>query len=351
MRHSPYNVPVAETNQILQDLLTRRVLLLDGATGTELTRRGVPTPLPLWSTDALRTHPDVVRAIHRDYAEAGADIIVANTFRSNVRALREAELFDQGEALNRRAVELARQGVEDGVAKGVSHGGDSLRATPDPEHGGDRGAPDEDHVGESTGHRAEQPLVAVSIAPVEDCYHPERVPDERTLDEEHGQMLAWLSAAGPDVVWIETMNTVREARAAAQAAGRERLPMIVSFVVRENGDLLSGESLEDAVAAVEPFAPIALGLNCIPPDGVTRNLSRLRAATDRPLIAYAHIGNAEPTHGWSFRQDVSPEQYVEHAQRWIEIGARIVGGCCGTTPEYISALRKFLNTSQSATAV
>ena len=344
-----------DTKHIFQDLLARRVLLLDGATGTELTRRGVPTPLPLWSTDALRTHPDVVRAIHRDYAEAGADIIVANTFRSNVRALREAELLDQGGALNRRAVELARQGVKEGAAGASVHcrerTRDAIRTTSGQDHDNDRGAPDEDHVGESTGHRAEQPLVAVSIAPVEDCYHSERVPDERTLDEEHGQMLAWLSAAGPDVVWIETMNTVREARAAAKAAGRARLPMIVSFVVRENGDLLSGESLEDAVAAVEPFAPIALGLNCIPPDGVTRNLPRLRAATDRPLVAYAHIGNAEPTHGWSFRQDVSPQQYVEHAQRWIEIGARIVGGCCGTTPEYISALRKFLNTSHSATVV
>ena len=118
--------------------------------------------------------------------------------------------------------------------------------------------------------------------------------------------------------------------------------MVVSFVVKEDGDLLSGESLEEAVEALEPFDPIAFGLNCIPPSGLTRNLPRLRAATDLPLIAYAHLGNPEPITGWSFSQDVSPEDYAEEAARWIDMGARIIGGCCGTTPEHIAALRSLV---------
>ena len=161
--------------------------------------------------------------------------------------------------------------------------------------------------------------------------------------DEHARMMAWLSTAGLDLIWIETMNTVREARAAARAASNENLPFVVSFVVRENGDLLSGEAVEDAIAAVEPFEPLAIGLNCIPPEGMTRNLPRLRAGTRRPLIAYAHLGNPEPITGWSFAQDISAEEYVEHASRWIEIGARIVGGCCGTTPAHISALRPLVD--------
>jgi len=282
-----------------------RVLVLDGATGTELTRRGVPTPLPLWSARALLEAPDVVRAIHRDYVAAGADIIVANTFRTNVRTLRGAGLLSRGEALNRLAVQLVREAIADVAPK-------------------------------------RRVFVAASVAPVEDCYHPERVPPPNVLEREHAQMLDWLAQAGPDLIWIETMNTVREALAAAQAARQRGMPFVVSFVVREDGNLLSGEPLEQVVEQVEPLEPLAFGLNCIPPAGMTRNLPRLRAATRRPPIAYAHIGNPEPICGWSFSQEIPPADYAAEARRWVDIGARIVGGCCGTTPEHIRALREVI---------
>lgn len=280
-------------------------MILDGATGTELTRRGIATNLPLWSTGALLDHPETVQAIHRDYVEAGADIIVANTFRTNLRTLREAGMENAGQRLNALAVELARSAVAEVDRK--------------------------------------RPVrVAASVAPVEDCYHSERVPAEAVLRDEHGQMMVWLEVAGPDLVWIETMNTVREARAAARAAATHDLPFACSFVVNEQGDLLSGEPLEAAVDAVEPFDPLALGLNCIPPDGLTRNLPRLRRATNRPTAAYAHIGNPEPICGWSLSQSVSPAEYAESARRWLELGASIIGGCCGTTPEHIRAIRATL---------
>jgi homocysteine S-methyltransferase len=282
------------------DALARGPLVLDGATGTELTRRGVPTPLPLWSGGALESHPDVVEQIHRDYVQAGADIVVANTFRTNVRTLRGAGRLEEGPNLNRVAVELARRAA------------------------------------------AGRAWVAASVAPLEDCYYPERVPDEAVLRAEHGRMAAWLKAARPDLIWIETMNTIREARAAAEAAADTALPFVVSFVTREGGDLLSGESLEEAVAAVDAFAPLAIGLNCIPPKGVSANLPRLRRATQRPLAAYAHIGNPDPINGWSFSQTIAPSVYAECAREWLDLGASIIGGCCGTTPEHIRAAAAIL---------
>lgn len=289
----------------LQSALEGRVLILDGATGTELARRGVPTPVPLWSAGALLTHASVVAEIHRDYAVAGADILVANTFRTNPRTLRRAGLLAEGLRLNCLAVDLARQAA---AAAGAAR---------DP-----RSAP----------------RIAASVAPVEDCYSPQLVPDEAALLAEHAEMVRWLADASPDLLWIETMNTVREARAAARCAADAGFEFAVSFVVRENGDLLSGEPLEAAVDVVEPFGPAAIGLNCIPPAGVTAALPRLARATTRPLAAYAHIGNPDPISGWSFSQDVSPTEYARHARRWVELGARIVGGCCGTTPEHIRAL-------------
>lgn len=302
----------------LRDVLHAGTLVLDGATGTELARRGVPTALPLWSAAALRSHPATVEAIHRDYVDAGADVIVANTFRTNARTLARAGLLDEGAHLNRLAVELARRAVRG-----------ALRP-----------------AGEAAPHA---PLVAASVAPVEDCYRPDLVPDEPTLLDEHRQMMRWVAAAEPDLVWIETMNTVREARAAAQAAREAAVPLAVSFVVREGGELLSGEPLERGVAEVAAFEPLAVGLNCIPPDGMTARLprlvecvARLRGRHPPAVAAYAHVGNPDPISGWSFSQSVGPAEYAAHALRWRSLGATIIGGCCGTTPEHVRAVAEAL---------
>ncbi len=286
-------------------------LVLDGATGTELERRGLRTAVPLWSAAALLKRPELVEQIHRDYVAAGADIIVANTFRTNVRTLRAAGLLELGPELNRLAVELCRSRA-------------AIRAG----------------AGETGRFR---PLVAASIGPVADCYCPELVPEEALLADEHAQMVEWLQAARPDLIWIETINTVREVRAAATAVHAAGLPFAISLVTAESGNLLSGEPLEDAVAAVEPLAPLAIGLNCIPPAGVTALLPRLQRATGLPIAVYAHINNPVPIRGWSYAQSTSPAEYAEYARRWRELGALIIGGCCGTTPDHIRALRALLN--------
>ncbi|MEW6197264.1 MAG: homocysteine S-methyltransferase family protein [Planctomycetota bacterium] len=284
----------------LRHRLTGGALVLDGATGTELERRGVGSAAPLWSAAALRQAPEVVAAIHRDYVAAGADLLVANTFRTNPRTLKRAGWGADGGDLNRLAVELARQAAA----------------------GADR-----------------QVLVAASVAPAEDCYEPQRAPDDATLRAEHGELMDWLAVAGPDLIWIETMNTVREARVAAEAAASRGLPLAVSFVVQEGGDLLSGEPLEAAVAEVEPFDPIVVGLNCIPPRGLSVLLPRLRRATGRPVAAYAHINNAVPIRSWSYGQAVPPAEYGRYVRQWLELGAAVAGGCCGTTPGHIEAVR------------
>ncbi len=292
--------------EAIRERLARGGVRLDGAMGTELERRGVAAPLPLWSAAALLSAPEVVATIHREYVAAGADLLVANTFRTNVRTLRAAGCAARGAELNRLAVALARA-----AAASIER----------------------------------QVLVAASVAPVEDCYRPTLVPDARTLSAEHAVMMQWLAAAGPDLVWIETINTIREAQAAAGAAADVGLPFAVSFVVNEAGDLLSGERLADAVAAVEPCQPLALGLNCIPPRGISALLPRLRAGTGRPVAVYAHLSGA-PTPGWNDGQALTPGQYGALARQWRAAGAQIVGGCCGTKPAHIQALAACDNPSR-----
>jgi S-methylmethionine-dependent homocysteine/selenocysteine methylase len=278
-----------------------RPLILDGATGTELERLGVPPDPPLWSTRAIFEAPELVAKVHADHAGAGADIIVTNTFRCGPRALSRAGIEDRGGELVSSAVQLARK---------------------------------------------TNCIVGVSVAPAEDCYQPESVPGPDELDREHQQLADWIAEASPDLVWIETMNTAREAGAAARAASERGLPFAVNFVLSEENTLLSGEPISagfDAVCGTGE-GPVCIGINCIPPKGATKALPRILELADGriPVSVYAHVGNPKPVPGWSFAQVMHSAEYAEAAGRWVSMGASGVGGCCGTTSEYISAIRSTL---------
>ena len=278
----------------------RSPLLLDGACGTELERCGCAGPPPLWSSQALLDAPEQVRTIHAGYVEAGSDILIANTFRTNPRSLQRAGVLEQGQQLNQLAVQLAR---------------DAAAAA-------DRTI-----------------IVAASVAPVEDCYRPDLVPEEAELKRELTQMMEWQLVAQPDLVWIETANNQSEVRLAAAAAAERGLRFAVSFVLQEDGRLLDGSPLDEAVQAVSSFHPLAMGVNCVPPSGVAELLKKLRALTELRLSAYAHIGNAVPIPGWSYSEsNVLAQQYVEHTRQWRAAGADLIGGCCGTTAAHIRAI-------------
>jgi len=282
-------------------------LLLDGAVGTELECRGVDTRGPLWSAVAIDREPALLRAIHAAYVAAGAEILTANTFRTNPRALHRDGIADRGPELCCAALDLAREAAAE----------------------------------------APHPVwVAASVAPVEDCYEPNRVPDDDALAAEHGLMAEWLAAGGVDLIWIETMNTAREARAAAAAARAAGLPFAVHLITRESGDLLDGSPLADAVTTLVPLDPLAIGVNCIPPSAIRPIVERLRSESAIPISVYGHISNAHPLPHWSRMEEQTPAAYADLACAWVAAGARVVGGCCGTRPDHIAAIRARLRPEQ-----
>ncbi len=288
-------------------LSTGPALLLDGATGTELHRRGVDTALPLWSARALITAPGVLTDIHADYARAGADILTADTFRTNRRTLDRAGLSTEVGPLTARAIELARAGAR-------------------------RGAP------------GREILIAGSLAPVEDCYSPELTPPDHELVAEHTELAGHLAAAGADLILVETMPTIREARIAAQAALATGLPTLVGFCCNSDNRLFSGETVAEAAQAILPLGVAALMINCTPSRTIRWPLAELRvAAPGVPLGAYANIGHTDDIVGWTDTADVSPAEYAGMGLDWLGLGARLVGGCCGTRPGHISALRAALD--------
>jgi len=285
-------------------LSIHRPLLLDGAMGTELQRRGVDTGTPLWSAMALTTHPDTVLQIHKDYIDAGADIITTDTFRTTNRTFRRAHLPDRSAELTARAVDLARCACE------------TVR---------DR------HV-----------LVAGSAGPLEDCYRPDLVPPEPELRSEHAELAQRLAAAGVDFILLETMGTIREAVAACSAAADAGKEVVVSFICNDQGDLYGGESITEAVKELLPLEPAGFSINCVSPRFLHLAICLLKSATDLPFAAYGNVGRPGQERTEGFVYDIPAEEYAAYAQDWARTGAAIIGGCCGTTPEYIAALRRII---------
>jgi len=276
-------------------------LLLDGALGTELERRGARSVLPLWSTHALLEAPELVRAVHAEYAAAGVEILTANTFRTQARTLRRAGMQRRAQELGALAVALAREGAA--------------------------------QAGRAC-------WVAGSAPPLEDCYRPDLVPDEQSLAREHDEHARALAEAGADLILVETINRQREGVAAARAARATGLPFVVSFVCNDAAELLSGEPLGPALDTLCDLSPDAVAVNCLPPRAVHRCLSVL-AAQGLPFGVYANLG-APSTDGFTRSDACSPARFAARARGWVEAGARLIGGCCGTTPEHLAAVSEML---------
>lgn len=275
--------------------------------GSDLDRRGLATILPLWSAMGLLERPDLVRQIHLENLLAGADIVTTNTFRTTTRTLSKAGL-DPARAsdLDALAVRLAREA------------------------------------------RAEagrlDTFVAGSIAPLEDCYLPVFETPPEIAVAEHRAQARNLAAAGADLLMVETMPTVTEAEIGLRAAAETGLPATVGFVctMPEPGEpvrLLSGETLRHAVARVSEIDPTAIFVNCAAPAVISAALRELREVTAIPVGAYANVGHVDEDVGWTPDESLTGDRYAADAREWIALGARVVGGCCGTHPGHTLALR------------
>lgn len=287
----------------LHTLSQPRQLILDGATGTELNRRGVDTGLPLWSANALLNDRDAVilQQIHEEYLRAGADILTTNTFRTHRRALAPSGNAHRALELTRRAVEIARAAIANVKS-------DSPK------------------------------FIAGSISTLEDCYRPDLTPTDEELLDEHSDRILHLIECGVDFILIETINSIREAVIAAKLSVVTGTPVVVSFVCNREGKILSGETLTEAANQLLPLGISAIGVNCGPTPNLAKPLAELRQAcgADFPLIAYGNIGYADEKEGWVNTDSEDPLVYCAHALRWQ---VKITGGCCGTTPTHIHQLQ------------
>ena len=274
---------------------------LAGATGTEILRRGFPTKLPLWSAQVLFDKPELLKQIYIDYLNAGADIITTNTFRTQRRTLAKAGLEHETKRINRLAVEIAVDARKEA--------------------------------------NVNRPVyIAGGITTLEDCYRPDLMPEENELRAEHDEQALLLADTPIDFFLLETFNTIKEAVIAAEAVSKTKKPFAVSFTANEQGDILNGDTWDEAARVLEPLHPLALLVNCVPPIIAKKAIQKIKKVTTLPFGAYGNgAGQADNEDGWRFGEADRIQDYLSFCKEWVAEGATLIGGCCGTNHEYTKA--------------
>ena len=293
-----------------------RPILLDGGMGQEIYNRGGKAGYGEWAVAALYEDPDLVREIHTDYIEAGADVITTNSYGTTRMRMRAVGMEDRFESLLRTAGQLAYDARD-------KAGRDDVR-------------------------------IATSLPPLEASYISEF---ELSYDETRAQFAEMMDLLDPyvDIYLGETLSTSFEARAFLEAAKGRGKPTWLALTLVDHGgtDLRGGEKLGDVISQAREYAPDALLINCCTPDSIYAAMPILQE-NGIPFGGYAN-GFVEIPASWEerggvvqleTRQDLSPEVYAGEVKRWIEAGAAIVGGCCETGPAHIKRVRQLIDSGE-----
>jgi len=287
--------------RLIEEMIRARPVITDGAWGTQLQNLGLaPGECPDgWNL----LHPERVRDVARRYVDAGSDVILTNTFRSNRIALAPFGLAESAVALNRAGVELSRA---------------------------------------AAGSRVK---VFASMGPSGTMLMTGEVGAEE-LSSAFGEQARAFAEAGSDAIVVETMSDIEEAKLALAAARATGLPVVVSMVFdsgREKDRTMMGATVEQVAQELTEAGADVVGANCgLGIDGYVPIGRRLRAATDRPIWIKPNAGLPELIDG-AIQYRTGPDHFASHARILRDAGVHFIGGCCGTTPEFIRALKAALS--------
>ncbi len=300
---------------IFQDLLEEKtVLLADGATGTNFFAVGLETGYPpeLWNIE----QPQHVLNLHRDFLAAGSDLILTNSFGGTGYRLKLHQSEHRAGELNLAAAILARQAVQE-------------------------------HF-DNTGKRA---VVAGSIGPTGELFKPLGGLTHEGAVKAFTEQAEALAAGGVDVLWIETISALEEVDAAVEAAASTGLPIAATMTFDTAGKSMMGIDPSDYARHVAGLGVVALGANCgVGPAELMHAMMAMRGAIDATLIAKGNCGIPEYREG-EIHYHGSPELMASYAVLARDAGMKIIGGCCGTTPAHIKAMRHALDNTPIGAAV
>lgn len=289
------NEDTAMNHAEFRELTEKGVVLLDGATGSNLRKAGMPVGVctELWALE----HPEIILQLQSDYVDAGSQIVYAPTFTANRVNLTSRGLESRLEELNRELVRLSKRAV---------------------------------------GNRA---LVAGDITTT-----GKNGKNYDDLLEIYKEQISILADAGADLIIAETMLTLEETAAAVEAAKSVcDLPIMCSMTMEADGTLLFGGSVIEAVETLQEMGADAVGLNCsVGPDQLEAVVSSMKQAARIPLLVKPNAGLPTIDEFGTAHYSMSAADFAIAMKKLVWRGARIVGGCCGTTPEYIRALKDAL---------
>ena len=292
------------TQRFLDLLSRRRCLLADGATGSNLFEMGlVSGDAPeLWNVD----HPDRIKLLHQSFVDAGADIILTNTFGGTRYRLKLHKAEDRVRELNRAAAQLARS-VADAAGRDV--------------------------------------IVAGSMGPTGEILEPLGPLSAADARAAFAEQAVALAEGGADVLWIETLSSREEVEAAIEGAKSTGLPVVSTLSFDTNGRTMMSLTPAELAAIAREHHLAACGSNCgVGPSELVASILNLSTAADPDmvLVAKANCGIPQYVNG-AIRYDGTPELMARYVDLAIDSGARIIGGCCGTSPEHLAAMRKALD--------
>ena len=290
-----------------------KITLLDGGLGQELIKRSSAPPHPLWSTKVMLDEPHLVADIHRDFCDAGARVICLNTYAISRHRLKTyAPEYSVKEMLG-VAVSTARQGIGSASSK------DSVS-------------------------------IVASLPPLNASYDHTVAPDFDSAYEQYSELVT-LQKDTVDGFLLETMSNITEATAGAKAIRDAGVVGAVAFTLSDKDprELRSGETLEAAIAAVKPYTPDAIMVNCSTPEVVTEGL-KIALKSGVRCGAYANgftsveaLVPGSTVDRLSSRVDLGPAEYLAFVKTWLEMGVQIIGGCCEIGPDHIRAIRTYLD--------
>lgn len=284
--------------------------IMDGATATEVQKKGWKLSPPLWTSEVLTNEKglNILREIHIEYLRAGSNLITANTFRVNIRTFKDDAIL---KIMAENAVRVVREAIE------ISNCKDAY--------------------------------IACSTTTIEDCYKPGLKPDTKTLIEEHNINIKNLYETGADVLLAETINNIEEATIISEICYNLKFPFIVSFVCNEQGNLLSGENINEAFEKVLVYDPVAISINCSNYKATKESLKQInKNKINVPIGIYPNVEKrSEVNYGVHydhyFETDSTEKDFCNFLDLMVnEYKIKILGGCCGTSPSFIKELNQYV---------
>ena len=282
----------------------KKPLIMDGAMGTELMRRGIELPLPLWSSMSNIDQFDQVMNIHKDYIEAGSDILTTNTFRTTPRTFIKAGYSqNESEIISEQCCNMAIEAAKHAVKK-------------------------------------ENTLIAGSVAPLEDCYEPLHFPGKEIAKKEFQLIIDRIIRKGVDILLFETMGNYEEIESVLQVSNHVDIQRWLSIVLKNKNSILDGTELQKVVELANNNKIDMVLINCTPVNIILEALDIFLGYRKGKWGVYPNAGENMPTNEGEFVSKLDDESFCKAIQDYITLGASVVGSCCGSTP---NTVRKISN--------